>query len=114
MPAILLIGALEEISEFFNPTGKKTLIGMNVDDFGKLSTKKKELQDRALDAGYNGYGLGRLSDPSTKFNYRTQQPIQVKGDVYLDNEKVGEVVMESESADAAMDRKVHGYQTGNY
>ncbi len=34
LPITLLVGALEEISEFFSPTGKKTLLGTNINTIG--------------------------------------------------------------------------------
>ena len=114
-PFLLLIGALEEISEFFNPTGKKTLIGMNVKEFGARMSKNEDLTTKAIEDGnVSRYAVGRLSPQQQGFSYQTQPPININATLEVDGEAVASSVMKTNTAQQSMERTVHSYQTGNY
>lgn len=117
-PIYLVLGALEELAEFFVPTGKKTLIGVNINDlvpdiegFTKavsenqtISVADKALQAKTLENMYK-------RQPSS---FSQQGNITVQGDVYLDGQKVGEQVMRSEAAKNATTLQHNGFISRNF
>lgn len=117
-PIYLVLGALEELAEFFVPTGKKTLIGVNINDlvpdiegFTKavsenqtISVADKALQAKTLENMYK-------RQPSS---FSQQGNITVQGDVYLDGQKVGEQVMKSEAAKNATNLQHSGFAVRNF
>ncbi len=118
-PLVLLVATLEEISEFFNPTGKKTLIGSNVNTLTGDQAAKAEAITARVKKNYTpemkvaenvlsvtqGYGYGGRGN---------QNPITVNTSVNLDGEKVGTIVMQSEGAQQQVNRQINSASTGNY
>ncbi|BAV80945.1 hypothetical protein [Vibrio phage RYC] len=108
---LLALGALEEIAEFFRPTGKKTLLGFNINDMndtmgnvaGAVSKTAK-----AANMGDESQGAKVLE----QMHKRQQSTFTLQGDVYLDKEKVGEQVMRSDAANARTSQWVSGYSVG--
>lgn len=118
-PFVLLIAALEEISEFFNPTGKKTLIGSNINTLTGDQAAKNEAIVARVKRNYTPEmkAAERVSAVTSSFGYGgrgNQSSVTVNAAVNLDGEKVGTIVMQSEGAQQQVNRQINTASTGNY
>ncbi|AUR91503.1 coil containing protein [Vibrio phage 1.161.O._10N.261.48.C5] len=127
-PFFLGLAVLEEIAEFFSPTGKKTLIGFNIDNWKNpfkpwLDTMNEIIDKFKAFTGNNGTSLQVSSEGAASIPYNMRQiyqpktqsqypAINLQGDVYLDSESVGRQVMKTESAKSAV-RYQSGYGAGS-
>lgn len=129
LPFFVGLAVLEEIAEFFSPTGKKTLIGTNIDKIKNPFESWLRTLDEIVDkfkafTGNNGTSVQVSSEGAASIPYNMRQMYQPKtqnsqypaitlqGDVYLDSETVGRQVMRSESAKSAV-RYQSGYGVGS-
>ncbi|CAH9012785.1 putative tail tape measure protein [Vibrio phage 501E54-1] len=125
-PIMLVIGALEELAEFFMPTGKKTLIGKNINDLLPDMIKTKQtISDaqkitntspeaaEALTQVYKPRNKGMFSGAS---NYGQQfsgkQIIQVP--LHLDSHLVAEAVAETTAFNDGVGRVMDNAGTSSY
>ncbi|AGH32169.1 hypothetical protein VPHG_00102 [Vibrio phage 11895-B1] len=126
IPIQFALGLLEEIAEFFAPTGKRTLIGTNINKifeseaFNKftntVSAFVKGISD--LPSAQQQQSVDKVQRLNTvkPFSYGTPPPqqINVTGDVYLDSQLVGQQVMGTEAAKSAIDSRVGDYTMRRY
>jgi hypothetical protein len=129
LPFVAIIAALEEIAEFFSPTGKKTLVGTNLDeilgtqevtdfktgekreatfsDRVAATLRKLPIVGRTLSAKVDERGIARDVPyiPNVMGSRTPKVDVVVTGDVILEGNKVGEIVMSSEGALSAMDSR---------
>ena len=125
-PIYLALAALEELSEFLAPTGKKTLIGTNINEvleksgimntldrlesfFGKISTNREGVQATPRNIGAGTYRTPNYMQPPTN----TGGSVVLQGDIYLDGQSVGQQVLRSEAASSEIDTRISSYLTGN-
>lgn len=119
----LVIGLLEEVAEFFSPTGKRTLIGTNINEitakysdfFDKVSkvisavtgsTGEEVKSPKAQDALKVMYGSRPPSAFTGQQGY-VPPTIRVEVPVHIDGEKVGQAVMDSESGREGVRREMN-------
>lgn len=126
-PILLVVGALEELAEFFAPTGKKTLIGTNIDeimpDFNKINdamvsaqTKMSNDSPQAEEALKEIYAPRANSSFAGASSYGQafagKQVIEVP--VYLDGNQIGQAVAETTPMNDAIDRRIADSSTSAY
>lgn len=113
-PLYLILGVLEEVSEFFAPTGKKTLLGFNIDDMKDPFQKWLDTLDSiweklnmifdqsSRDDGIGGRGnTSKVTPhgmPTMKTPKSTTQQVTLQAEVNLDGNKMGDIILSSESA----------------
>ena len=127
-PIMLALGALEEIAEFFAPSGKKTLLGFNINDItpevSKITETIKGNQVIKDTMGSDADKVYRFMDaqkPPTMFPQgsgygaaaEAEQVIRVESTVNIDGEKVGEAVAETSTMQEMTDRAVAARMAGN-
>ncbi|AUR92159.1 tape measure protein [Vibrio phage 1.170.O._10N.261.52.C3] len=134
IPLTTMIMLLEEIALFFNnPDNKKTylkdVLGINKDDIAEGKNTVRRINP---EEGFSWENAGVIASETIesvlgnafkiKKNMSTPNKdlagsnpyLQLQVDVNIDGEKVGEAVMDTESADNTINRKVSDYITGNY
>lgn len=116
LPFIAVLGILEEIAEFFAPTGKKTLLGTNV------NTIKQDFKDLVdpFGAGKRGHKItardqaGLQSSPLGISYGAARPPIIVNTQLNVDGETVARHTMSTEAANTAMDARIAQRTYYNY
>lgn len=125
LPFVVILGVLEEIAEFFNPTGKKMLITTNID---KISTQLSKLKEDISISGVVGAIGSRTNAAGAAQNQALMSylnrdsggsavkahPVTVGVTLEVDKEVIAEKVIETEAARSGMDRQLSSYVTGNY
>ena len=127
LPFFAGLAVLEEVAEFFAPSGKKTLLGFNIDDVKDPFSKWLETLDKVWDKvskvfgattdadqvgstrnvlPYNNEAFNRPNTNSTTF------VLQVDNTLEMNGEAMGRQVMRSESAKSAV-RWQSGYGAGH-
>lgn len=120
LPFLLILGVLEEISEFFNPTGKKTLLNNNINQWKDNSIEMSKKMVEAQKNGISPYTVGGydLTSKHKVYNPYTQPapqpPMQFSADVTLDGDKVGEAVIKSQPVQEGIRRQVDEATYNNY
>lgn len=128
---LILIGLLEEVAEFFSPTGKRTLIGTNInaltDSFDGFISKFGEVlgkvpttlggeidTQKQQDALKIMYGYGYKSTNQAQSGFAPPAAIKVEAPIYIDREKIGEAIMDSENAREAVRREINNSITKDF
>lgn len=125
LPFVVILGVLEEIAEFFNPTGKKMLITTNIDEIStQLSKLKEDISTSgvidAIGSRTNAAGAAQSQALMSYLNRDSggsvvkTQPVTVGVTLEIDKEVIAEKVIETEAARSGMDRQLSSYVTGNY
>jgi len=109
LPFTLILGVLEEIAEFFAPTGKKTLIGFNINDI-KFPDMPTWLTDAFANKGNsvsNGAGLpSYLTTPKVNYGGYGTQPITVQTDLHMNDEVIATAVSKTNALNSTIDSKI--------
>jgi len=109
LPFTLILGVLEEIAEFFAPTGKKTLIGFNIDDI-KMPEMPTWFTDAIANQGNtvsNGAGLpSYLTTPKVNYGGYGTQPITVQTDLHMNDEVIATAVSKTNALNSTIDSKI--------
>ncbi len=126
-PILLVVGALEELAEFFAPTGKKTLIGTNINDimpdFNKVNDAMVSAQTKmSNDSPQAAETLKKIYAPRANSSFAGassygqafagKQVIEVP--VYLDGTQIGQAVAETTPVTDAIDRRISDASTSAY
>lgn len=120
LPFIGIVGALEELVEFWNPSGKKTLIGYNINTWRERNKEIHGKIDRAVSNGMSPYTVGGFERAKPQgYSYTTQPPQQTihtetTADITLDGEAVGRAVVRSSYMQESMNRKQNEFSYNNY
>lgn len=127
LPFFAGLAVLEEVAEFFAPSGKKTLLGFNIDDVKDPFSKWLDTLDKVWDKVSKVFGATTDADQvgSTRnvlpYNNETfNKPntnsttfvLQVDNTLEMNGEAMGRQVMRSESAKSAV-RWQSGYGAGH-
>ncbi len=127
LPFFAGLAVLEEVAEFFSPSGKKTLLGFNIDDVKDPFSKWLDTLDKVWDKVSKVFGATTDADQvgSTRnvlpynneaFNKpntnSTTFVLQVDNTLEMNGEAMGRQVMRSESAKSAV-RWQSGYGAGH-
>jgi hypothetical protein len=110
MPFTLVLGVLEEVAEFFAPTGKKTLIGFNIDDLQKFNPMQSGTMNQR---SANPLQFNTSFGPS--IGNQRSAPIQLNNNltVTLDGEKVAENVVSSSTFEGGVNRALNSGFVGS-
>ena len=109
LPFTLILGVLEEIAEFFAPTGKKTLIGFNINDI-EMPEMPTWFTDAIANKGNsvsNGAGLpSYLTTPKVNYGGYGTQPITVQTDLHMNDEVIATAVSKTNALNSTIDSKI--------
>ncbi|AUR89081.1 coil containing protein [Vibrio phage 1.121.O._10N.286.46.C4] len=133
-PILLVVGALEEVAEFLAPTGKKTLIGTNINELGKnlgdvlgavispVGTLVDKLEGAVAvrDKGAptaGGYLRGNsagISGGGSNYGGAKELKQTIVMPIYLSGDKIAENISNNQIALDTIDRRVNEITSGNY
>lgn len=107
LPFTLILGVLEEIAEFFAPTGKKTALGFNVDDMKMPDWMK---------------GGGAITDVNSRRDRRMNQsmpqsketPIIVQTEFFVGQEQFGRAAARSNAVKSEIASQIAENNSSNY
>ncbi len=125
-PLMIALGVLEEIAEFFNPTaGKKTLIGVNINDIMPdinamnktikdnldISTDDKKLQAKVQQKMYAPRQGGSFSQATYGQAFA---PKEIRVPLFLNGTQIAEAVADETAIKDSMQREIETHTGSNY